>query len=365
MDIKIKVVKTTEEFMRLRSDWGCLIGKSNKQIFIEFDWLYTWWKYFGSEKDLFLIVAEHENRPIMILPLVRTIRFGFRSLEFMGAEISDYQELLFAGPEDMRPVVMEKVFQVISQQPGWDIFRFGRIREESPNYLMWHQLTGRIHKDFLADIGKHKEGAPYVKINRTWQEYLTISKPNYLPHIRKQWNRLTRLKNVKVVFQSDDIPGFLKALRSQHISRRTKNKQKSFFERDKIFSFLEDVSLVFQEKGWLWLSALKYGDKFMATLMSFCYGNNFYHYISGFDADFQYYSASRLLTAAVLEESFNRQLTVFDFMLGEERYKLDWKPEIMPLHYVYIAPKTLRGRLAFQFFNRIVIGYKKQLGKAW
>ena len=77
--LTLKVINTDPGFEGLKSDWNLLLKESNcDNIFLSWEWLYTWWESFKEGKKLFIIAAEEEGRIIGIAPLclARSREFG-------------------------------------------------------------------------------------------------------------------------------------------------------------------------------------------------------------------------------------------------------------------------------------------------
>ncbi|MBF0531680.1 MAG: GNAT family N-acetyltransferase [Candidatus Omnitrophica bacterium] len=365
MNLKIRIARTNEEFAALRPAWDKMTRSSPQNIFLEFDWLFTWWKHFGAKRKLFVVVAQKAREPALLLPLVVKDFLGFRCLEFLSSEIADYEGLLSGEPPESLPEILDQVLRGLAQEPGWDILRLRKIRETAGDFPAWQALAAAPRPGYLLGIGRHKEGAPFIPIRQTWEEYLRVSPPKFLKHIHRQWKRLESSAAVKITLETPDIAEFFQVLRQQHIARRQANGQSSFFCRGPYLEFFTELAHLWQNKKWMWLSALTCQGRPAAALLSFCYGRQLGYFAPAFDDQFEKYSVSRILTQAVLRESFERRLASFDFMLGEENYKFDWSPAVMPLNYVHAAPPTWRGRAAWQLFHRLMIAYKKKRGLAW
>ena len=80
--------------------------------------------------------------------------------------------------------------------------------------------------------------------------------------------------------------------------------------------------------GWLWLSVLRIEGKAVGALYAMTLGQSVYFYQSGIDSTVKGYSPGTILIAATISKSIEEGKTWFDFMRGDEAYKLRWKPTL-------------------------------------
>src|SRR5437016_5749541 len=84
---------------------------------------------------------------------------------------------------------------------------------------------------------------------------------------------------------------------------------------------------------------------------------NMYYTIKGvtgywraaYDDEFNEFSLGKLLLFKLLEASFERGDSKFDFMHGVMPYKLQWTQDIKPLVYIVMDRSALYSRVATQF----------------
>src|SRR4028119_1303814 len=89
----------------LRSDWKQLFAATECSPFLSWEWLSTWYKCFGGNRDLFVLKAYRQNQLIGLLPLClqekRVLGLKLKRLAFIGEAQggADYLDLI-AKPED-------------------------------------------------------------------------------------------------------------------------------------------------------------------------------------------------------------------------------------------------------------------------
>ncbi len=87
--------------MNLREKWNNVLKKSkDDNIFLTWEWLSTWWKHYGKEGKLIILLAEDKNEIVAIAPFMysvcRLLEFKLRKIEFMGTGHTDYCNFILA-----------------------------------------------------------------------------------------------------------------------------------------------------------------------------------------------------------------------------------------------------------------------------
>ena len=84
--METRLIKDSTEFASLEPFWNQLVVEIvANTCHSTFEWLFTWWKHFGADKQLLLIAAYENGVPVGLAPLyVDTCAAGFRNLHFIG-----------------------------------------------------------------------------------------------------------------------------------------------------------------------------------------------------------------------------------------------------------------------------------------
>ncbi|MDP2939810.1 MAG: GNAT family N-acetyltransferase [Candidatus Omnitrophota bacterium] len=366
--MQITIVKDTEGFKDLEKEWDSFLDESGQNnIFLTFDWLYNWWQCFKKDYSLYIILAKENDKIYGIAPLMISKRFGFRELRFISSNISDYEDIITSGSTEKRREIIEIILNKLYESNEWDIFRLNRIRQESPSLSSFDNI---VHNRIFANIflKQHKEGAPYIKITKTWDDYHSALRKKLVADTRRQLSKLTKQDAnflFKKIENESEISLFLDKLIEFYKLRRKSKHTKCIFDNGLTSSFIKIVADKFFHKGWLDLSFMEFKGKKVAMHFGFIYRDRFYYFMPVHNNEFYQYSPGRLLLYDLIHKCFDNHIRQFDFMLGEEDYKLDWKTGIERLYFVTMFQKTLKGSIANQILDRLSFNVKKLLGKKW
>lgn len=98
--MKITAVDNFNDFLALQEKWKKVLQLSDHTIFQTWEWLSTWWRYFGKGRRLLVLLAEVDGEIRGIAPLMYSVesKFGVRQgiIEFIGIGHSEYNGFILS-----------------------------------------------------------------------------------------------------------------------------------------------------------------------------------------------------------------------------------------------------------------------------
>jgi len=365
--MKTLIVKDAEEFKKLEKDWNRLLFESNNDnIFLTFDWQYNWWKYFGKNYQLFIIlVLGDDNRISGIMPLMKRRVYGFRQLVFISNSLADYEGFIIPEEPEKKGKTIDSFFTCLYQSSEWDMLKLSRIKEDTTVEPFYRDPKNQLR----IFSGQHKEGAPYLELSDDWNKYCSGLRKKFLADTKRQSARLNEQRADKFIFKkvtaADEIENYINKLAELHRFRRRSKSTKSIFDDPVAHNFIKSIAGIFSGNGCLDLSVLQNSSIVAAINLGLKYKSTAHYYIPAFNDSLKQYSVGRLLLYELLRSSFNGSITEFDFMLGEEGYKNDWNTKIRKLYFFNVYPRTIKGDLAKFIFSFLNIKFKRFLNRNW
>ena len=360
------IINNVSEFEGLKNEWENLFIKSRCQnIFLSYDWHFTWWKYFCGKNDLVIVRVVENGETIAIAPLYVGKKFGFNCLSFIGSAVSDFEDFLFLEGSRVNQIVMS-IFSVLESYKRWDILRVKKIKKSSNLYSCLKEFVQ--NNDFSSCLTKHKEGAPYLENPGNWESFAKQLKTKFLSDSKRRRRKLSDMGEVSFsgnIEDAKEIKETMDKLRELHKTRRNSKGEKSFLEDAACFEFFCDFARKMHEKNVLHLSSLRLNEKVVAVNFGTTLEASYGYQIPVFDQEYKPYAVSRLLLMELVKECFDLGIKKFDFMLGDESYKNDWNPIIEDLYFFTCAQKTKRGIVAKFLFSDFNMFIKRILKKAW
>ena len=363
MPLTVDVITTDKGFVALKDAWDALVAAQDESnIFVEHDWLYTCWRHFGREEDLFIVTVRQGGLLKAIAPFMKVRRFGFIGLEFIGAAFSDFEGVILAPGDEAS--VFQVLFDFIFSGKHAHFCRVRRIKENTATKRFFGIGIKEGRARVIVNVQPHKERAPYLDLGQGWSELIKGLRTKFLSDTDRLERKLGREQGFRIE-QVPGIDGSFSDLLGRIPLMCGNNKERGGLLDQPRIAFLNDVAVKFRDKGWMDVKALFIKDKIAAVQMGFIYRDNYYYYLPAFDEAFRQYGVGRILLKNLIGTSFERGLKIFDFMLGEEKYKLEWNPHFMPLYFCHIAPRTLSGMVAFFLFDKLFPWIRKQQGRSW
>jgi CelD/BcsL family acetyltransferase involved in cellulose biosynthesis len=110
--------------------------------------------------------------------------------------------------------------------------------------------------------------------------------------------------------------------------------------------FHREVAPLLAARGWLRLYRLFVGGTAIAAVYGLEVGKTFFYYQSGYDPAWSARSPGVVLTGRTVEDAYARGLAYYDFLRGEEAYKLDWAADRRETCVVRVRTATFAARAA-------------------
>lgn len=314
-------IRTDPDFeSRLAQEWDALLDSvSSATPFQSRAWIGSWWRAFGRGKEPFVVeIRDPVGELVGLAPLYRT-RLPWRALRSMGAGVSDYLDPVFrAGYEEAGVTCFA---EAISSLRGVDLIDLHQWREP------W---ADRLESIAAFPVRRLPDEACYtLDLPSDWDEYVAgLSKS-----LRYEARRLEKAPyatgeaEVRTLKEPHEVREGLEALFDLHAKRWRKRGLPGVFALPKVRRFHHDYAQTALLAGQLRLSTIRSGDAIVGVIYAMGIGDRVFFYQSGFDPQAKALSPGTVLVAHTLREAIRAGATTFDFLRGDEPYKLRWQPQ--------------------------------------
>ncbi|MBD3384813.1 GNAT family N-acetyltransferase [candidate division KSB1 bacterium] len=325
-----ELCNTGQHFMSLKKEWTTLLETSEiNDIFLTWEWLYSWWTVRASNSTLHIIVIREENRLVGIAPLMLVKRgiaaLRCRTLMNLGGDDADVAGFI---TRQQRPDIFKAIADYLLQtRKHWDILSIHDI----PRF----GFDRRLFRSFFPQNRFHFfsiESSQYsLQTNSSWDEFHRSLSKNLRKDLRKKIKRLQALG--KVEFQR--FRG--KAVTRRHLDTVFQIQSRSYrpqlLQHRLTQKFHLNLMNAIKEHGWLDVSFLLLDEMPIAYRYGFGYQNRYEDWITGFDNRFFAYSCGKILLMNLIRDCFEDDTALFHFLRGEEEYKKLWN--IIPIPYIH------------------------------
>lgn len=359
---KVVLIRQDEEFFRMEKEWNALLEESRTNtIFLTWEWLTSWWRAYGQDKELYLLCVYQRGRLIGIAPFYRkTVSrfkiFSFRELVFLGdgSRDSDYMDCISRCGEEEK--VTDAVVDFLRQNPAdWNLILLNEVPEESPHLPLLRKL---FHQ--LKWYWRESEApCTYVNLPSAWNEYLKALKPRVRTKVRSLTSRLEQ--NFKVEFdycRAEELESRLESLFQLHNQRWEADGREGVFVSTMKRRFYREMSSLFLTRGWLRFYTLAVDNRCVAHQFCFEYLGKMFLLQEGFDPKWAEHGVGNVLRAYVFQDCIGRKVSVYDFLGGVTAHKLSWGGAVKKSVRGTAGPPNLKNILFFESLKALEAGKK-------
>jgi CelD/BcsL family acetyltransferase involved in cellulose biosynthesis len=257
------------------------------------DWIEPWWDIFGNGDPLILSV-DGEG----VLPLYR----DGGTVQFMGAGVTDYLDLIARPGEEMR--VAQGCADYLAANSGG--LRYDLDEVPSSSALLAMQMPASVVVR-LVDSSY----CPVLDLTN-WSVPARLAK-----NLRYSQRKLSG--NFQT-YDSSRSQEFVDQLIGLHEARW----EEGIFADVNVERFHRTTLPKLAAAGLARMHVLARRSQVIAALYCLAKGDTTYYYIGGFDPEFESYSPGSLLIDYAIQEARREGHRVFDFLRGSEPYKYGW-----------------------------------------
>lgn len=349
--ITTEIINSSEKFYAMREEWNALLEKSGvKNPYLAHEWFSTWWKAYGSPKELFIIGVKDNNEYIVLAPLMKyktkltgipVKAIGFIANHWAGSDfiIRDEHKSDEVVAEILKYMLKEKRIIILSY-----------FNQNSNTYL----ALDRILKTQKINYSHTNKETLYINLEGTWQEFLKKRTSSFRDESKKKRKRLEKLgvlefSRFRVNFDIDKVLNDVKAVSDQSWQNK---KGVAILSTQNGLDFYKKLTEEWMKQNVVDISLLKLNTKAIAYQVGFQINGKFCAFETAYCEEYHDFSPGLVVINTLLEQMFAEQNTKrFDFGLSAD-YKKRWTESSNTVIDVVIYPKTLRGKM-FELLDRL------------
>ncbi|RLI18671.1 hypothetical protein DRO54_09820 [Candidatus Bathyarchaeota archaeon] len=351
--LKVEKIESFSEFEGLRNFWNKILQKSmDNDIFSTWDWLWCWWKHFGSGRKLRILIVKEGNQVIGIAPFMLSnynfLRFSKLSkIEFMSSPHGDYNNFILLRRE---AECVRLLLDALMEFSDWNMLDLRDIREESASAKTLISISSSKNGNLKLKV-KVKTLCPYIRLPSRIETFERRLSRNVRRNLRKRMRKLSRMYKVEFTNQKEfnSVSEAMTAFFRLHQKRWRAKGELGAFASENFRKFHLDLAKIFDEKGWLALHFLMLDGEPVAAAYTFNYNSKKYGYLTGFDPDFKQFGVGNLLKMHIIEECIRKGYKEYDLTRDFEPYKADWATNIRKNYAASLVRKGLFARIYSRF----------------
>lgn len=351
--LSVRSYSSWEDVEKFRLEWDRLLSAS-ATVFSSIEWLSAWWRNYGTQKDLRILLFFAGDELVGAAPLYLDIRsVGFarklKVLRFVGDGSDDSDNLDFlvrCGYEDP----CAQAFLAWLRTSDWDLSILATLPENSA----FHDALIRYLRSSRWPLLETDAPHLYILLPGTWQSYLECLSPEFRPLLSRYPRRLRCNHRVRIYRSPiEDLDANLSKLFSLHQQRWEQRASPGAFANPARRRFYREVAQLFARRGWLEFWLLDLDEITVAAQLCIRTDRTVHLLQEGFDPKFSNEKIGYALRAATLEDFIRAGVRCYDFLGGGDAYKLRFgavKSRYRTIHFA--RPSTLGSvQLALDRFD--------------
>jgi len=362
-------VNHIEQLGAYRLLWKSLFAQTRGASFFQtLDWLETYWRHFGENQKLRVLIVSSRGTPIGIVPLTvireRTRVGRIRVLTYPLHDWGTFYGPIGPNPTATLLAAMRHIRDARRDYDMLDLRWTDTNRHDRHRTQRAMQLAG-----FQGREAPWKETA-IVDVSGTWDDFLRARPSKFRENLRRARRRVERLGGATHVryrplgtAYGDGDPRWDLYDACADLTQRTwqgASRTGTALSHESVRHFFRATHAQAAKSGMIDVNLLMLRGRAIA----FCY--NYHHdgYVcglrAGYDPELAHVSPGHLLLAEMLRHSFDGDDHTFDLGPGSSRAKRPWTTRVARsyryTHYSLAAPRSQLLRLKHWIFRQSPAG---------
>jgi CelD/BcsL family acetyltransferase involved in cellulose biosynthesis len=346
-DIRLSIF---DDLAAIEKDWRAFEALADGTVFQSFDWLATWQRHIGTLGGVtpaIVIGRDTGGAILFLLPLsVRATGFA-RELAWLGSDLCDYNAPLLA-PAFFGRFERERflklwagITRALQDHPrlGFDLVNLSKMPEmigAQPNPMLF--LGGTINPS----------GAYLTHLTGDWETFYTGKRSSSTRRRdRTKRKRLSEFGEVKLVNPASEagIGGTLDMLMAQKTRSFARMGVTNLFGKPGHANFYRAIASGPASTTLVHVSRLDVGTTPAAINLALTWRGCYYHLLASYDdGEVSRFGPGAAHLHDLMQYAIEHGFKIFDFTIGDERYKRDWCDTELKL-FDFIAAANWRGQL--------------------
>jgi CelD/BcsL family acetyltransferase involved in cellulose biosynthesis len=346
-DIRISVY---DDLAAVERDWRAFEPHADGTVFQSFDWLATWQRHIGAREGVqpAIVVGRNATGAILfLLPLAVRAAGLARELNWLGSGLCDYNGPLLAETFSAR--IDRAHFLTLWQEITRSLQAQARLRFDVIALDKMLELVGAQQNPMRYLGGTlNPSGAYLTHLSGDWDTFYTAKRSSATRRRdrtkRKKLSEFGEITFVRPANESE-ILNSLDTLMAQKARSFARMGVGNLFARPGYTEFYRALATDPATRHVLHVSRLDVGAIAAAVNLGLIYRERYYHLLASYsDCDLSRFGPGAAHLHDLLHYAIDRGCRIFDFTIGDERYKRDWCDTELTL-YDYITSVTWRGAL--------------------
>jgi CelD/BcsL family acetyltransferase involved in cellulose biosynthesis len=338
-----------DDLSTIERDWRAFEQHADCTVFQTFDWISAWHRNVGIRAGVMPVVVvgrDADGKILLLLPLAIAAGGFVRRLTWLGSELCDYNAPLIAEDFSRRvsPARFHQVWRDIVKRLqshprlSYDLIHFEKMPEK---------IGAQTNPMLGFPVAMHPSGAYLTHLSGDWETYYTAKRSSATRRSdRAKRKRLSESGEVRFVNPegTDEIAATLDTLMHQKARSFADMGVANIFARPGHPEFYRQLATT--KRDLVHVSRLDVGSTIAAVNLGLTFRGCYYHVLASYDdGELSRFGPGTAHLHDLMRYAIDRGCRVFDFTVGDERYKRDWSDTELKL-FDHVSIATARGAVA-------------------
>jgi CelD/BcsL family acetyltransferase involved in cellulose biosynthesis len=347
--VTVELVQDSDGLLTLRQEWNDLVeGMRLPSPFQSWEWNWAWWRHYGEEKKLQILVFRLDTQVIGIAQLCSRRDAGLISITPLGWEDYDRREGLteiwgFVFPEANRELLWRELAEWL-QASKWHVALLPHgSADRLPTWLARRTVKREMSQLFFRPL-PHSWTEFISRLNKSMRDNV-----KYYPRLLVREGHDVRFR---IASSPDEVAKAVDRMIELHRLRAATGpgqRHHDYFSLEATREFIKDVSVLLAKRAAFKVGELEVDGELVAAQAWMETDSTMFMQYSGFKADWARYSVGMICTLEALKDASARGLKRVEFLRGPAQFKDRWDVEMRAEGHSLVArrPLLMRGVLSF------------------
>ncbi|QUG42553.1 GNAT family N-acetyltransferase [Psychrobacillus sp. INOP01] len=317
--MKLISIKSYSHLEVYKQDWNKIMeDNENTNPFIEYEFVYNWWRILGYQENVEIIAIQEHNRMIAFFPFqFKKTWYGYMA-NFLALGIANYMDIIVRKSDASRSI-MFALDELIKMKKSIVFSLHGLLESTVTPFAITQYLNARNMKERHFSII-----TPYINLEQiNFDEYMKTRKK--LHGMDRRDKRLRALGDVSLkVLEANEMDEIVRL----HKRRWEKKNDTSGFSSESKQEFFRYLAELPKGKFSVRLTTLQVQEEKVAFTYGFTCRTRYLGYVLGHDSDFDCYGPGRLLIKEKVSQLISDGFQKLDMSIGYEPYKMEWNTDV-------------------------------------
>ncbi|MFQ5900224.1 MAG: GNAT family N-acetyltransferase [Thermodesulfobacteriota bacterium] len=207
--LPVECIQTDEGFRALREEWNNLLVDSwSNNIFLTWEWMYTWWKNFKGDSSLMIFtIRDRMGKLVCVAPFRRKVVKYYdvmpvARIQFIGTRENEEERIgskyldviLLQKRRMIQDELLECLFRHVIKNEIWDEIILENLRSDSVTL----EFMGNVEHSMIRELTTEETGwSRYLKLPDSWDKFVDSQVPIYKYRINRTLETMKRLGEMR------------------------------------------------------------------------------------------------------------------------------------------------------------------------